>query len=276
MAANTTSATQTAGADQTRISTGTTATTSTSEALTTGSTGSAGTPQPGPSAGTAGSATQRTLSASTAGAAVAVHQPATPADTATTAVARRADSTRSAGAAVAKQPGRPAGTTGLTSRSRAAGTTVTPQQAPGSTSLAGPWRCIHAVADQRTSQPRLCGRINRVQRILFRELQGRYERCISRLRADINSGAGSQRLHKLFVKRRHPGAERLIFGRVSTEQRRNRHRHLIGSSGQHRRGRSRCRGIGRPDRRPNPRQVRRGSGNQLRRHSDKRHSHPQV
>lgn len=154
---------------------------------------------------------------------------AVPPPPATPRPARRIGPTHTTAAAVTDQPRRTPGTTshpGIGARRAVAA--ITNQQPTVTPGL--PRRtAIGAITNQRTPQQHLSGRIDQVQQCLQRI-------DIGRLGANIGRRAATQRLHKPGVKHRHLRADQLILLPMSADQRRNTHRHLIGS-GRHQPGR---------------------------------------
>ncbi len=218
-------------------------------------------PQPGDPAGPAGGA-------DAAGGAEPGRTPGPPVAVQPSAIAARTSRsggrTRASGPAVADQPRRSAvAAVGIGGVTGPAVTTVAVQQAAGPTVLPG--TPVGAVADQRAPQQRLGGRVDRVEQGLLH---------VGGLGAGIRARAGVQGPHELVVIRRQLSAQRLIALGVRPEQRRDRHRHLVGAGRQDsHRGACRRR-TGGADRRPDVRQIRGGRCHHLRRRNHKRHPAP--
>ncbi len=148
---------------------------------------------------------------------------------------------------------------------------VAVQQPPGPAVLPRP--AVGAITDQWTPQQRLGGPIDQIEQPLVGALR---RRDVGGLGSRIRPAAASQRLHKLGMKRRRLGANRLIRLPVRAKQRRDRRRHLIGTRGQQRRRRGQRRGVGLRQRRPNARQIRSDRDQRLRRSNHKRHRLPPI
>ncbi len=123
------------------------------------------------------------------------------------------------------------------------------------------WR----VADQRTPQQQLGGRVHNVEQALQRRRGGG-------LSARVRASARSKGLNELGMKRRHLSAHRLIGLAMRGEQRRDGRRHLISTGCQKFRRRAQCRGVGGPQRRPDVRQIRSGPHQRLGSGDYKRHA----
>ncbi|VBA38717.1 hypothetical protein LAUMK136_02614 [Mycobacterium attenuatum] len=132
------------------------------------------------------------------------------------------------GSTIADQAGVAPGTAGLAGSTRRAVPAVAEQQSTGLSGCArrGP---IGAVADQRSPQQQIGGRIDEIERLLRQELQH-----VCGLSAGVVTRAGVQRRDKLLMKRFHLVAERLIGLRLCGKQRRDGRRHLVGARRQHR------------------------------------------
>ncbi|KZS63535.1 hypothetical protein A4G28_10130 [Mycobacterium ostraviense] len=150
-------------------------------------------------------------------------------------------------ASIADQPRGPTSTTG-NARDRA-GTTIAAvavQQAPWLTGLTRCARC--PITNERTPHQRARRGVDRIEHQLLH---------IDRFSTAIPMCCGDQRLHNLLFKGCRLGAERLISLPVAGEQRRHGHRHLVGGSSYHRRGRPRHGRIRSINRRSHPGQRRR-------------------
>ncbi len=127
------------------------------------------------------------------------------------------------------------------------GTTVAgrPRVSAGTTGGSGSRQSIGAIADQRTPQQRVGGRVDHRQHLLLRGLQ---RRSIGRFGGRVGAARSGQGPQKLVVKRRRLGTDRLVSLAMAGKQRRNRDRHLIIGSGHHPGRRPHGRGVGRADR----------------------------
>ncbi len=94
---------------------------------------------------------------------------------------------------------------------------------------------------------------------------------IGRLGGGVQASGGLDGPHKLRVKRRRLGAERLVGLRVPGKQRRDDRRHLIGTGGHHPGGRQRRRRMGRAEYRSDSLEIRPRRGQHLRHRNHKRH-----
>ncbi|MCN4187133.1 PE family protein [Mycobacterium tuberculosis] len=146
-----------------------------------------------------------------------------------------------------------------------AGPAVAVQQPAGPAGLPGPRCAVGAVADQRTPQQQLGGRVHNVEQALQRRRGGG-------LSARVRASARSKGLNELGMKRRHLSAHRLIGLAMRGEQRRDGRRHLISTGCQKFRRRAQCRGVGGPQRRPDVRQIRSGPHQRLGSGDYKRHA----
>ncbi len=145
----------------------------------------------------------------------------------------------------ADQAGRSPGPAGLAGRAGSAVAAVAPQEPPGTTGGSGSRQSIGAIADQRTPQQRVGGRVDHRQHLLLRGLQ---RRSIGRFGGRVGAARSGQGPQKLVVKRRRLGTDRLVSLAMAGKQRRNRDRHLIIGSGHHPGRRPHGRGVGRADR----------------------------
>ncbi|VBA32291.1 hypothetical protein LAUMK21_04750 [Mycobacterium pseudokansasii] len=228
------------------------------------------TPQPGRPAGPAAAAigtagnTCYTGPTVAAGSAVAIQQPAV-----TAGSAGRARPTGTAEATVAPQPGVTASAAGHPGAVAVVPVAaIAEQQSPG---LPVGVRCvaIGAVTDQRATQQQLRGRIHQIEQFLHRQ-------HIGRLGTRIRGRARSQSTHNLIMKRRHLGAQRLIFAGIAIEKRRDRRRHLILGGRQQAHRRDRCGGVGLADCRTDNCHIQSRCRHDLRRQDNQRHSNPPM
>ncbi len=132
-------------------------------------------------------------------------------------------------------------------------TAVAPQDSARPTVLPGPRRPVGAIADQRTTQQRLGGRIDHTQHLLL----GLQQHAIADVDDRIQLPRIGQCLHELHVEGRHLDAQRLIVPRVAGKQRRDRRRNLVGGGGRQRRRSDRCHRVGLADHGRDTAQIRR-------------------
>ncbi len=176
-----------------------------------------------------------------------------------------------AGSAVADQPGRTAVAATLTRSAGAAVAAVAVEQATRPTVLPGVGQPVGAIADQRAAQHGLRGRIDRIEHVLLHGLQSLKRRRVGCLGARVGGRTRAERPNELVVESDRLGTQRLICPRVRVEQRGDDCRHLVGTGGQHPRGRECGGSVGRADRGANAREVRRGCRNHCRRRDHKGH-----
>ncbi|SOK27464.1 hypothetical protein MSIMFB_05707 [Mycobacterium simulans] len=153
-------------------------------------------------------------------AAIAVQHPAI-----ATMTTGRAGSAAATGAAVADQPGIPAVAAGHSRRRAGVAATAVAVQQPAGPAVRVGCGAVDAIADQRTPQQRLSGRIDHIQHALLHRLQ-RSGAC--GFGTDIRACSRGQCLDKLLVKCRRLRARRLIGLSMSGKQRRDGNRPLIG------------------------------------------------
>ncbi|VAZ63057.1 hypothetical protein LAUMK7_05514 [Mycobacterium kansasii] len=189
--------------------------------------------------------------------------------TVTAGTAGRTGPTGPTSPAITDQPRSATGTTGHPGSRRRKTVAAVPEQQPAGRAVRIPRRPVSAVANQRTPQQRLTGRINRPQHVLSQRLQ---RRGISPLSPGIRAPGTGQHLHKLLMKHRRTSTKHLISLPMLRKQRRHSRRHLIGTRGHHPRRRSHHRRIRSAQRRADTRQIGRRHRQHLWGRHHKRHN----
>ncbi|CFC71490.1 Uncharacterised protein [Mycobacterium tuberculosis] len=174
----------------------------------------------------------------------------------------------SAGSAIAPQPSIPAIATGLVDPAGPTVAAVAVQNPAVAAVLARTRQPVGAVADQRTPQQRLGGRIDQVEQILLNRLRG----C--RLSDGVGVTAGGEGPDKLFMKHRRLGTQRLICPSIRPEQRGYGRRYLVAAGCDQCRGRCRRGRVGCTNRRTDVRQICCRRCDQLRHHDEIGHQGP--
>ncbi|VBA38522.1 hypothetical protein LAUMK136_02539 [Mycobacterium attenuatum] len=258
----------TAGTEHTTVAAGAAGAAESGSSGTSSATGAAVAEQPAVAADTTNAAVgvvDRRAPAGPPNAAIAVKPPARSARTASSAGGGgRSGPAGPTHAAIAQQAGGPAGPASRSDVRAIAAVAAIAQQPP-----AGPAGCadgsadpVGAVADQRAPGQCQEGLVDQVEQILL---------DIGGLGPGICGHTRIEALHKLGVKRRDLGAQRLVLRCVLRKQRRNSRRDLVGTGRQQARGGHRCRGVGRAYGRTDARQIRYRRGHYVRHRDHKRH-----